>query len=386
MKIWQLFLLPMRIAINALFLQNDDSEGSPHFVNEIFSKMAIAHPEHEFMFLFDRTYHDEITFASNETPIIISPITNGLIAKIYWYYTKAPKRLLSEKVDFCIQTQAALNLNTKIPQIVIIEDQEWLGSAKLKALHQRIFNWFFTKPLFMKAQNIIAVSHFAKQTMVKHYPLLASKITVIKGAADEGYQPVTWEDKEQVKDGYVEGREYFLFSHTNQPVDHFINLLKAFSLFKKWQQSNMKLILTGKHSTTFAFIEERLKTYKYREDVLLLLNLSEEQLIRLTATAYAFIFPSDDSSFCQPILNAFQCKVPVIAGNDESIRETAADAVLYVNFSDSEEIAKGMLTLYKDEAKKNTLIKSGLEQVATYNWNQAADQFWQIISNTLQKR
>ena len=170
------------------------------------------------------------------------------------------------------------------------------------------------------------------------------------------------------------------------PVDgNLMNVLKAFSLFKNWQQSNMKLLVFKGQSTEFNQIEEKLKTYKYREDVILLRQFTTEQLIRITAAAYAFIFPSSDNGSGLQILDAMQCEVPVIAGKVPANQEIGGEAALYVNFSDSDAIAKEMLSLYKDESQRTKLIEAGKTQAATQSWNNAGEQLWLSICKTIQK-
>ena len=48
-----------------------------------------------------------------------------------------------------------------------------------------------------------------------------------------------------------------------------LNLLKAFSVFKKRQKSNWKLVLTGNLRQYDKKFLEDLRTYKYRDDVVM---------------------------------------------------------------------------------------------------------------------
>lgn len=98
---------------------------------------------------------------------------------------------------------------------------------------------------------------------------------------------MNWEEKEQVKDTYTGGREYFLFAGDIFPPDHIIILLKAFSHFKKWQLSNMKLVLAGKANKKTAKLKDKLTTYKYREDVVIIENPSPDISDTLLQAAYA---------------------------------------------------------------------------------------------------
>lgn len=99
-----------------------------------------------------------------------------------------------------------------------------------------------------------------------------------------------WEEREQIKNTYTEGREYFLFTGNIYPPDQLILLLKAFSHFKKWQLSNMKLVLAGPTNKKTAKLKEKLATYKYKEDVVILENPSPELTNRLFLAAYSPVY------------------------------------------------------------------------------------------------
>ncbi|HJU46093.1 MAG TPA: hypothetical protein VJ647_04870 [Chitinophagaceae bacterium] len=98
-----------------------------------------------------------------------------------------------------------------------------------------------------------------------------------------------WEEREQIKEKYAGGTEYFLYTGPVYPPDTLVILLKAFSHFKKWQQSNMKLVLAGAVNRKTKQLKEKLATYRYREDVGIIEDPADETLHELTAGAYAQI-------------------------------------------------------------------------------------------------
>jgi glycosyltransferase involved in cell wall biosynthesis len=191
---------------------------------------------------------------------------------------------------------------------------------------------------------------------------------------------LSWHEKEQVKDGFADGREYFLFTGGIHPRKNLLNLLKAFSLFKKWQHSNMKLLVAGRLAWQYDDIVEKLKTYKYRDDVVMLGHLPEADLARVTAAAYALIYPSFFEGFGLPIVEAMQCGVPVITSNTSAMPETGGDAALYADPGDPDAIAKHMLQLYRDENLRSRLIAAGMDQAGKFNWDHSAAAFMEILS------
>ncbi len=75
----------MRIAINTRFLLKGKLEGIGWFTYEIVRNMVLNHPEHEFIFLFDRAYDESFIFASNVTPVVISPPARHPFLWLIWF-------------------------------------------------------------------------------------------------------------------------------------------------------------------------------------------------------------------------------------------------------------------------------------------------------------
>jgi glycosyltransferase involved in cell wall biosynthesis len=370
----------MRIAVNAIFLQKDHLEGYGHYANEVFSRLVKQHAEHEFVFVFDRPYDQKCIYAPNVTAIIVSPAARHPLLFKYWYDIKAPLALRSRSIDVWVQPYAFCSLTAKVPQVLIVHDLAFLHFPKFIGWHHRKYYQLFTKKFLRKAKQIVAVSEFTKSDIKKYHPASGEKISVVNGAARERFQPLPWSDREQVKQSFADGREYFLFTGGIHPRKNLMNLLKAFSLFKKWQQSNMKLLVAGRLAWQYTDVLEKLKTYRYRDDVVLLNYLPDEQLAKITAAAYALVYPSFFEGFGLPIVEAMQCEVPVIAGDTGSMPEIGGDAALYADPSNPDAIAKHMLHLYKDESLRSSLIEAGKKQAARFSWDRAAEELWQVIT------
>ncbi len=369
----------MLIAVNAIFLQQGRMEGYGWFVQEVFSRLAKQHPEHAFLLVFDRPFDPQFVFAPNCKPIVVGPPARHVAAFLYWYNISAPSALRKYRPDVWVQPYGFCSNTTSIPQLLVVHDLAFIHFPKSISWHQLLYYKWFTPGFLQKAKKVLTVSNFSKQDFLAHYPIETNKIEVVYGAAREIFKPISWEEKEATKASYADGREYFLFVGGIQPRKNLMNLLKAFSLFKKWQKSNMKLVVAGRLAWKYDDLVEKLKTYKYRDDVHLLGTLSDEQLAKITASAYALVYPSLFEGFGLPVIEAMQSGVPVIASNTSSLPEVGGDAALYASPNDPDAIAKQMLLLYKDETVRNTQIEKGLQRTTAFSWDKTADQVWENI-------
>jgi len=161
-------------------------------------------------------------------------------------------------------------------------------------------------------------------------------------------------------------------------------LLKAFSFFKKRQKSNLQLLIATNSSAHFGPFAENLKTYKYRNDVKLFKDLTQEELQEITRCAYAFLYPVLFENSGIKILQAMKWNTPLILSDLEIFHEICTDATLYVDPNNFENIADKMMLLFKDEKKRAELIEKGIQQSQQFNIQKSLEQLWQSILKTAQ--
>ena len=359
----------MRIAINAIFLQNNPMEGYGHYTAEVVQRMIEAHPEDDFLLVYDRSWDKDFINKPNVTHLLVTPAARHPLSFKYWYDIKASAAVKRWKADVWFQPYGFCSLTSSVPQVLMIHDLSFKHYPQYISWYQRLYYRWFTLSFIRKAKKLITVSDFSKNDIIKNYRTPENKIAVIPGAARKGFIPLDWEEKLAVKNGYADGREYFLFVGGVHPRKNLLNLLKAFSHFKKWQHSNMKLLVAGRLAWQYDDLLEKMKTYKYRDDVVLLGYLPEAQLQKVVGAAYALVYPSWFEGFGLPILESMQAGVPVICSNTSSMPEVAGDAALLLDPASHDAIGKEMLALYRSEGIRNAFIEKGLQRVQSFSWD-----------------
>ncbi len=373
----------MVIAVNGIFLQDNSMEGYGHYAASILQRLAATQPDHQFVVIFDRPYSNHFISSSNIVPILVKPAARHIPAFLYWYNISAVLALKKFKPDIWIQPYGFCSLTTAIPQILVVHDLAFHAFPESVSWHHRWFYKIFTPRFLQKASSIITVSMFSKNSIETMYPFTKNRIQIIPGAARSSFQPIDWELKSAIKNEFTNGDEYFICVGSIHPRKNMMNLLKAFSLFKKWNKSNMKLVFTGRMAWQFADFEEKLKTYKYREDIVLTGYLKEEKLNQITAAAYASLYMSAYEGFGLPIVEAMQSGVPVITSNLSSMPEVGGEAALYADPQNPKTIAEQMQMLYKDEKLRQLQIEKGLVRAKNYNWDHSAVAFLKEIEAIL---
>jgi glycosyltransferase involved in cell wall biosynthesis len=372
----------MRIAVNARFLLKEYLEGYGYFIYETFKRITTAHPEHEFIFIFDRPYDKRFVFGKNVIPVVAGPPARHPLLWKFWYDVKVPAALRKYKADVFVSCDGFCSLNTKIPQCLVLHDLAFLHHPSFIKKSHLLFYKKYTTKFLIKANVIVTVSEFSKRDIINHYKTEAEKINVVFNAAKTIFKPWSDAEKAGIKNKYTEGKEYFVYIGSIHPRKNLINLLKAFSVFKKRMQTNMKLVLAGRLAWKYESFVESLKTYKYRDDVVMTGYIPENELAKITGAAYGMVYPSLLEGFGVPVLEAMQCDAPVITSAGTSMSEIAGDAALYADPHDHTDIAERMIQLYKDERLRKELIEKGREIVKQYSWDKTAALLWQCIEKT----
>ena len=112
----------MRIAVNTRFLLKSKLEGFGWFTFETLKRMTMNHPEHEFIFFFDRPYDDKFIFSDNITPVVLPPMARHPILFKIWFNKSVTWALKKYKADVFFSPDGYLSLKTDIPQIGVIHD------------------------------------------------------------------------------------------------------------------------------------------------------------------------------------------------------------------------------------------------------------------------
>jgi glycosyltransferase involved in cell wall biosynthesis len=375
----------MVIAVNTRFLLKEYMEGYGNFIFECFSRITKKYPQHSFIYIFDRPFDEGFITSQNIIPVIAGPMARHPVLWRYWYNYKVPAVLRKYKADVFVSPDGFCSLRTNIPQCLVLHDLAFLQFPKyIKKSH---FNFYkkYTPQFLHKAERIVTVSEFSKNDIIENYKTAGEKINVVYNGVSSLFKPISGQEKEIIKNKYADGKEFYLCVGSIHPRKNLLALLKAFSVFKKRQKSNMQLLIAGRLAWGYQAFIDGLKTYKYRDEVKLLGYLPQEILANITASAYALVYPSLFEGFGLPPIEAMQCGVPVVTGNLSSMPEICGNAALYADPHKYESIAEQMMFLYKDESRKKELIELGRQQAAKYNWDIAADLLWAGILKTAGK-
>ncbi|HET7118815.1 MAG TPA: glycosyltransferase, partial [Hanamia sp.] len=163
-----------------------------------------------------------------------------------------------------------------------------------------------------------------------------------------------------------------------------LNLLKAFSFFKKRQKSKMQLLIAGNAGIQYDEFIESLRLYRFHKEVKVLSDLTKEETQKIAASAYSTITVPLYETSSLSSLESMECDVPVIVSSLGIFPEICGDAALYANPENIKDIAEKMMLIFKDEEMRKELIKKGRAKVKEFSANSNTTLI-EIIKNVVTK-
>ncbi len=373
----------MKIGVNTRVLLKGRMEGVCRYIHETTKRMVLSHPEDEFFFFFDRTFHPSFIYADNVTPVVISPPTRDPILWKVWFEFSLPRALKKYDIDVLYSGDTYASLKTEVPTVLVSHDiayhhfPEHLPSRVLK-YYQKYFPKFHHK-----ADRLIAVSEFTKKDIIKAYNLDEDKIKVAYNSVPEGFDVMSDDAKQHVRNKYTGGDPFFIYLGSLHPRKNILKLIQAFELFKR-KNKNYKLVLFGRKAWKMDDIENQIRKSPYRNSIIHLDGNKLDPRSVLPA-AEALCYVSLLEGFGIPILEAMSCDVPVITSEANATSEVAGDAALLADPKDYTSISKAMIQMASNEDLRNDLIKKGRKRYKQFDWQKSSDIIYNNLSEAASK-
>ncbi len=374
----------MVIAVNTRLLLKDKLEGIGWFTLETLKRMTLNHPEHQFIFIFDRPFDQDFIFAENVTPVVIGPPTRHPFLWYIWFEFQIPKVLKKYKADLFLSTDGYLSLNTNVPQLAVIHDINFVHRpADLPWLKAKYYNYFFPK-FAKRAKRISTVSFYSKEDITRSFKVDYDKIDVVYDGINQIFEPINDEEKKAVRNRFTEGSEYFLFVGALHPRKNVNGLLKAFDAYKSIDDNDIKLVVVGGEMHKTGEIFDTYENMRSKKDVVFTGRVSSDELHDIFGGALALTFVPFFEGFGIPVVEAMSAGIPVICSNTTSIPEVGGNAVLYADPCKIDQITEAMYKIGHEPELREELIKKGFSQKEKFSWDETSRLLWMSVERSLQ--
>lgn len=311
-----------------------------------FLKYADQNKDDHFILISDGTFIIPKILPQNCTPVSLDPLIKNQLLRYYWYNYKLPSILNRYNADIYFSPVFAASLKSKVPAVIFLYENTGTPEVAINSTTLKYLRF---------AKLICSTNPVQLQNISFKYPFLAKKLMDIPVTIKKDFKPADYDLQLKINERIANGNDHFTALITKHNKESIITLLKAFSIFKKWQHSSFELIIINK--TGIDKILPELESYKHRTAVHLIPYYAkfEHEII---SSSFAYIDLPDLITGKMQALKAMNCAIPVISTN--SSKNIFGDGVIYAEITDKS-LAEKMMLIYKDEILRTQTIKKGNE-------------------------
>jgi glycosyltransferase involved in cell wall biosynthesis len=273
-------------------------------------------------------------------------------------------------------------LLSRVPLVTTIHDLNHVVLSENYSIFHRLYYSVLLAKKIKRSKAVITVSSFSKQEIVNFFQIRPEHVRVIHNGISDKFKTLPDrgnEISETVLKKYELPEEYILSIGNRKPHKNIIRLVEA------WSKSAIKLPLVLLSDFDHRLLEIADANHK-KHNLHFLRFVPNEALPAIYSGAKLFVYPSIYEGFGFPPLEAAACNVPVVVSNCSSLPEVMRDCALYVDPSNTEEIAKTLERALIDTEDRKERLRRGLELIKTYSWAKAATETHSVYEGVLVNR
>jgi len=358
-----------------------NKSGLGNYSRDIIRNFQHFYPQNNY-FLFTPRPHTDL-LEQQYTRRTISPnLFTGLL-KAYWRSYTLTHLLNKNKIDIYhgLSNELPFNIKkTKAKKVVSIHDVIFLKYPHLYKRIDRLFYYKKTLSACNNADKIIAISTQTKHDIIKYFNVDEKRIEVqYQSCAVSFERDIKDEEKDSLKIKYNLPDNFILNVGTIEPRKNVLSVLKALIQFK----IDVPLVVVGRATPYLKEIQEFALLHKMAHNLLVLENVTNDELPVIYSMSSLFIYPSLYEGFGIPILEAFNSGVPVITSDTGSMAEVAGDAAIKVSPLNIEQMGLEIERLLKDDSLKSELVNAGKERAVLFNASSITEKLMSVYLSIL---
>lgn len=234
-----------------------------------------------------------------------------------------------------------------------------------------------------RADALIAVSHWTKQTLVDKLGIPAGRVRVIHEAANPTvFMPRATSPEFRQRFGLEPGWRHLLYVGSEEPRKNLAVLLYALAGIRT-REPRLRLLKVGQpyHDREHARLQDLSRTLGLEDQIHWLGPVTEMDLAQLYAVADLFVFPSLYEGFGLPVLEALASGTRVVCAATSALSEVAgADSIMCAPTVEglSEAIMRAL-----DETPSPEATAERVAWARGFSWEETARQTIEVYTSLL---
>ncbi len=289
-----------------------------------------------------------------------------------WMHTVLP--FTKGNVLFCPANTAPIFLSKKKKLVITIHDIAFLTYPKTFSKLFQIYYSFLISLNVQRANEIITISQASKKEILLFFPEVEKKINIIPLGIDKKYKLIP----------SLKKKKQILYVGSINERKNLIGTIKAFE--KLPEELAYSLVIVGNFFDIFSLSQKMKETLQRAEKntkIIFKQGLDDKALIEEYNISTILLFPSFYEGFGLPPLEAMACGTAVITSNTSSMPEVCANAAIYCDPFDIEDIKDKIQMLLSDATLQKEMIKRGLEHVKSFTWEKSLEKHLEVFQKVM---
>ncbi len=238
-------------------------EANTGFANN-FALQCILHntfpSQHHFICIYDKKTAHNLELPENVEKLHSFFDIENKLGKSIFFALELRLLIKRKKIDVLIHHGTSFYTGKGLKQLVVLKNGDTISSKKLQRLQKY-------------ADGIVVHDEHSLNKLKNDLP--EKKITLIPFGVSEKANAASLVEQTAYKVKRTGGSDYLLFFADVIKQDELLAFLKAFSLFKKWNRTAMKLVLVVEEKSR-RMAESLIDKYLYKDQILFANNLEAE--------------------------------------------------------------------------------------------------------------
>lgn len=356
---------PLRVAIMMNSLVRGRMGGTEVYADELVPRLGT---EADGLFSVDVLTAGQEQHGSNHETVFLPAVSHGTggVARFVAYCFNSvfshKLRSLVGNVDIAFYPFSAVTpaLKPRVALVTTIHDLQHRDLPHLFSRAQRIYRWLTYEIPARKANAIVVVSDFTRNSVAETLGVSIDKIHLIYPGIDHNFFHPQLKKSEDVSAKYVYYPARGL-SHKNHSM-----LFSAMELVRV-KFPELRLVLSGADESLLG----QLPAFVRHEG-----HVSRERVRELMWGAEALVFPSLYEGFGFPPVEAMAAGCPVVASTAGSLPEVCGGAAELVDPNRAESISQGITAVLEN---RQGYISKGIKNAARFTWESSSSKHAQLF-------
>jgi glycosyltransferase involved in cell wall biosynthesis len=353
--------------------------GPGTYTVELVNRMIRATPSHEYVLVYPAEVSARIDRAPGERLDNLREIGTDVRSGPWWDQVTLPRVCMRENIDVMFSPFMSIPVLGGFKKVFTIHGAERYVVPDMLPFWQGLKWTFMEKVLVPIADRLIVVSETMGNDLCKAIHCQPDKLRATYLGVAKDFRVIgEREELEATRKKHGVPEQFLLFVGRIFPNKNFGNLVRGFAACA--DSMPHKLVVVGGTRWKFEDDFKLLRELGIEDRVIFLDFISKEDLIRLYNLASCLVYPSFYESFGLVQLEAMACGCPVVAARSGALPEIAGDAALFCDPHDPRDIARAIVELVNDPAKRAAQVEKALARSQAFTWDRCAAETLRILA------